>query len=63
MGQLAPRYCKACKITHLARYSHTSKSNNMIYADEKLRQWKGAVCPDCQTLKRQSQRKGFNVKT
>ena len=53
---LTPRLCKSCNTEHPARYSHTLKSGNMIYVDADMRQWKGKVCPDCQSKKRKMQR-------
>lgn len=61
MSQVQPRLCKCCNKEYEVRYSHTIKSGNMIYVDDKGRFWKGKVCPDCQNKRRTEQRKRLKV--
>lgn len=56
---MTPKHCKSCKITKMAKYSHTIKSGNLIFVDEKGRLWKGSVCPDCQAVIRRFKRRNI----
>ena len=42
------KVCKRCNVEKVSVFSHRGSNGGRVHKDDKGRQWKASVCPDCQ---------------
>lgn len=50
-------HCKSCTQLKPRIFFYTAKSGHRVHVDDKGRQWKGLVCPDCRNAQVKADRK------